>query len=234
MAFRWQEIAAKIRQAIASGEYPRGSRLPTEAAFASSFGANRHTVRRAIALLREEGLVTPRQGSGVFVSGQPRAYRLRNRTRFSQTLERQGEDLEMIVLGTEHRQASKNEHQQFEIDTVRPLAVHAALGIRLLDGQPVSLFRSLIPSRLAPDFSSALRQYGSITKALESCGIDDYTRKSTSLTAVAADATQAGHLHCQRGDPLLRSDSVNIIADGTVIEVGTTWFRGDSIRLVID
>ena len=234
MVFRWQEIAETIRQAIANGEYPRGSRLPTEAALAGSFGANRHTVRRAIALLRDEGLLNPRQGSGVFVSGQPRAYRLRSRTRFSQTLERQGEDLEMIVLGTEHRHANKDEHRQFEIGTARLLSVHAALGIRLLDGQPVSLFRSLIPSRLAPDFSSALRQYGSITKALETCGIDDYTRKSTSLTAVAADATQAGHLHCQRGDPLLRSDSVNIIADGTVIEVGTTWFRGDSIRLVID
>ena len=82
MAHRWQEIADMIRQSIASGGYPRGSRLPTEATLAGSFGANRHTVRRAIALLRDEGLVNPRQGSGVFVTGQPRAYRLRHRTRF--------------------------------------------------------------------------------------------------------------------------------------------------------
>ena len=234
MTYRWQEIVEKIRLDIASGRYSRGSRLPTEAALAASFGANRHTVRRALALLRDEGLVNPRQGSGVFVTGQPRAYRLRNRTRFSQTLERQGEDLEMIVLGIENRQASEAERILFDAGARRQLPVHVALGIRLLDGQPVSLFRSLIPVGLAPDFAPALRQHGSITKALAFCGIDDYTRKSTSLTAVAADATQAGHLQCQRGEPLLRSDSVNIIAGGLVIEVGATWFRGDSIRLVVD
>ena len=87
---------------------------------------------------------------------------------------------------------------------------------------------------MAPDFPEALRQNGSITRALAACGIPDYTRKTTSLTAVAADAAQSRHLECRRGDPLLRSDAVNVTPAGRVIEVGTSWFRGDSIRLVVD
>ena len=47
MAYRWQEITESLRAAIGAGQYPRGSRLPTEAELADSFAVNRHTVRRA-------------------------------------------------------------------------------------------------------------------------------------------------------------------------------------------
>lgn len=232
--YRWQEIDETLRLAIASGRYPRGSRLPTEAELADSFAVNRHTVRRALKALRDDGLVEPRQGAGVFVTGKPRAYRLGSRPRFSQSLEGQGRGLAMSILGFERRRASAGEMKRFGAGMDRDAMVHAALGIRLLEGQPVVLFRSLIPYTRAPDFPEALRQNGSITRALAACGVPDYTRRSTSLTAVAATATQARHLQCRRGDPLLRSDAINVTADGHVIEVGTSWFRGDSIRLVVD
>ncbi len=234
MSYRWQEISESLREAMARGQYPRGSRLPTEAELANSYAANRHTVRRALKELRDTGLVEPRQGSGVFVTGQPRTYRLSKRTRFSQSLEGQGQSLEMTLLGIEQRRASSGERDRFGLADRRVLMVHAALGVRSLDGQPVALFRSLIPTAMVPAFPEMLHQTGSITRALAACGIPDYTRSSTSLTAVAASAAQARHLECRRGDPLLQSDAVNITPDGRVVEVGTSWFRGDSIRLVID
>ena len=234
MVHRWQEISETLREAMASGRYPRGSRLPTEAELADSFAVNRHTVRRALKELRDTGLVEPRQGSGVFVTGQPRTYRLSKRTRFPQSPEGQGQNLAMTLLGVEQRRASAGERDRFAVADRRVLMVHAALGTRSLDGQPVALFRSLIPTALAPAFPEALHETGSITRALAACGIPDYTRRSTSLTAVAASAAQARHLECRRGDPLLRSDAVNVTPDGRVVEVGTSWFRGDSIRLAVD
>lgn len=234
MAYRWQDIQETLKLAIASGRYPRGSRLPTEAELANSFAVNRHTVRRALKALRADGLVEPRQGSGVFVSSRPRTYRLGERPRFSQSLEGQGRGLAMSILGIEQRRASTSETERFGMSSEGAVMVHAVLGIRLLEGQPVALFRNLIPAALAPEFPEALRQNGSITRALSACGIPDYTRRSTSLTAVAADATQSRHLQCKAGDPLLRSDAVNVTPDGRVIEVGTSWFRGDSIRLVVE
>ena len=41
MAYRWQEITDSLRAAIGAGQYPRGSRLPTEAELADSFAVNR-------------------------------------------------------------------------------------------------------------------------------------------------------------------------------------------------
>jgi len=63
----YKQIAEIIRQRIASGEYLRGSRLPTESEMVETWEVARSTARRAIALLREEGLINtvPQRGSYV-------------------------------------------------------------------------------------------------------------------------------------------------------------------------
>ena len=64
-----------IRRAILGGEYPDGARLPAENDLARHFAVSRPVVRAALKRLREEGLVTSRQGSGSFVAapGEPKA-----------------------------------------------------------------------------------------------------------------------------------------------------------------
>jgi DNA-binding GntR family transcriptional regulator len=56
--------AEKIRSAIKTGEWLIGDTLPGEVALAAQFGVGRVTVRRAFALLEDEGLVERRLGRG--------------------------------------------------------------------------------------------------------------------------------------------------------------------------
>lgn len=56
---------------IRSGKLGPGAQLPTEAELCDNFEVSRTVVREAIARLRSEGLVVPRQGKGVFVSEAP-------------------------------------------------------------------------------------------------------------------------------------------------------------------
>jgi len=60
-----------LKDDIARGTYLRGARLPTEAALCTRHGLGRGAVRKAIALLRDEGLVVTRQGSGAYVCRHP-------------------------------------------------------------------------------------------------------------------------------------------------------------------
>ncbi|WP_144113368.1 FadR/GntR family transcriptional regulator [Paraburkholderia sp. BCC1886] len=46
----------------------RGGKLPTEAVLAQQFGVSRTVIREAISRLKNEGVVEPRQGSGVFIA----------------------------------------------------------------------------------------------------------------------------------------------------------------------
>ncbi|PYE90488.1 FadR/GntR family transcriptional regulator [Phyllobacterium leguminum] len=60
-------LADTLRKAIANGQYPPGSKLPSEAQLTETHGVSRTVVREAIAELRADQLVEARQGSGVFV-----------------------------------------------------------------------------------------------------------------------------------------------------------------------
>jgi DNA-binding GntR family transcriptional regulator len=70
---RWpyEQVARVIEEAIASGEYPPGSRLPAQGRIAAEAGVSKHTVSAAVALLRERGLLQTRPRLGTFVSPPP-------------------------------------------------------------------------------------------------------------------------------------------------------------------
>ena len=61
---KYARIADTMRQRIARGTLPHGTRLPANEALAEEFGVSRVTVRQAVDLLVAEGLVEPRQGAG--------------------------------------------------------------------------------------------------------------------------------------------------------------------------
>ena len=60
-------ISAHLRQAIETGAYAEGDQLPPERQLATTFGAARSTVRRALDQLERAGLVSRRLGSGTYV-----------------------------------------------------------------------------------------------------------------------------------------------------------------------
>jgi GntR family transcriptional regulator len=61
------QLATVLGERIASGAYPIGDLLPTEAELVKSFGVSRYTVRQAIQHLRTQGLVSARKGVGTRV-----------------------------------------------------------------------------------------------------------------------------------------------------------------------
>lgn len=64
-----EQVAARIRRAIADGEARAGERLPPARDLAAVIGVNTNTVLRALRLLRDEGLLEFRRGHGIRVAG---------------------------------------------------------------------------------------------------------------------------------------------------------------------
>ncbi len=63
----YQQVAQTLKEEIVSGIYPVGSQLPTEDDLCKRFSVSRYTVREALRLLRDDGLVSSRQGAGTIV-----------------------------------------------------------------------------------------------------------------------------------------------------------------------
>ncbi len=65
---KYQEIADRLRDQIDGGTLQPGDRLPSEPDLVKLYDASRNTVRLALALLTNQGLVVTRQGLGTFVN----------------------------------------------------------------------------------------------------------------------------------------------------------------------
>jgi GntR family transcriptional regulator len=63
------QLAALIKEKICSGEFPQGSRIPAEVAISKTYGVAVMTVRQAIHVLAEKGILRRVHGSGTFVCG---------------------------------------------------------------------------------------------------------------------------------------------------------------------
>lgn len=225
----WTSIADALAGQIASGQIT--DRLPTEADLAARFGVNRHTVRRALAGLADQGLVRSRRGSGVFVTAKPVDYPLGSRVRFHTNLQLAGRLPGRRVLSIQPGPATAAEETTLALPA--GALVIRAEGVSLADDRPIALFRSIFPADRLPGMADALRELSSVTAALARCGIADYRRAETRITAETATAAQALLLEAREGAPLTVTEAINADAKGTPVEWGTTWFVAGRVTLVL-
>jgi DNA-binding GntR family transcriptional regulator len=73
----YRQLASVLRDRIRSGQLPTGGRMPSEKDLHDEFGLARETIRRAMAVLRAEGLIEVRQGHGTYVVEAPSSVDLR-------------------------------------------------------------------------------------------------------------------------------------------------------------
>lgn len=100
----YHQLAGVLRDQVYRGDLRPGDQIPTEAELAEQYQASRNTVRLALGLLRNEGLLSSRRGLGTFIRDAPpmkyyasltgsRRQRLeadRRRGTFTQQVEAQG------------------------------------------------------------------------------------------------------------------------------------------------
>lgn len=227
----WKTIQNTLTADIAEGRFRPGDKLPTEAELSKRFGVNRHTVRRALADMAEAGLLHSRRGAGVFVAQKPADYPIGKRVRFHQNLRAAGRLAGRQLTSQLTRPCSAAEAEALKL----PLGgqVHEQLGVSTADGQPVALFRGIVPAARFPDWHAVLAKDLSVTAAFRHYGIEDYTRLSTRIDAKLATSVQAVQLQIQPGAPILRTISVSVDRDGVPIEFGHTWFAGDRMTLTL-
>ncbi len=228
----WTAISDSLTNDIATGRYRPGDKLPTEAELSARFGVNRHTVRRALQSMADGGLVHARRGAGVFVASKPTDYALGKRVRFHQNLRAAGRVPGRVLLLSETRMADAGEAQALQIAPGDP--VHSFETMATADDEPIALGCGVFPLARLPGLPEALLKHDSVTGALAACGVPDYTRASTRVTAQIATPTQATRLRLPQGAPILRTTSLNIDPDGLPVEYGRTWFAGDRVTLTLD
>ncbi len=228
----WRQIADAIRLDIIGGKLESGDKLEGELSLAERFGVNRHTVRRALAVLEEEGVLRAEHGRGTFVAEARRlSYPIGRRTRFSEGLAGQVRQRSAELLSSKIERATP---RLAEALAVKP-------GTRLLrqetvsfaDGRPLARATGWFPEARFSGIDRAYAETGSITEALKRYGIDDYSRGTTRISARHATVEEVQALKLAPGAVVLVSDAVDLDAEGAPIHAMLTRFPADRMELVV-
>lgn len=65
----YKQVISQVEQKIISGEYSPGDRLPSMNELAQSLDLSKETIKKVYVILRDKGLIEPRQGKGFYVKG---------------------------------------------------------------------------------------------------------------------------------------------------------------------
>ena len=193
---RYQEIADELRGWPATAA---GSLLPSEAELSARFGASRVTVRRALEVVRDEGLVAARQGFGWFVATEPVRQRLEHLGTIEDQLEDSGRHAERRVTEFAFVDAARRVRELLGVDQV--LRVKR---VNLADGEPFAVVTVWCPAELGAALS---REDVERRPFYELLGVALRGATQT-IGADAAEPADAALLHVPVGAPLLRCQRV--------------------------
>ncbi len=229
----WRQIEDMLAREITEGHIEPGARLATEFALAARFNVNRHTVRRALASLQERGLLRIEQGRGIFVREPVIDYSVSWRTRFSDILIQQNRIPAGRLVSSDQRVADAQIAAALDVPVGHPVVVLETVGTA--DGHPVLVSSHHFPVPPCAGIDRAFEAGGgSITRALEACGVTDYWRRSSRVSARLPGTRDARLLAQDRTRPILVAENINVDDRGRPIEFGLSRFSGDWVQLLFE
>jgi GntR family transcriptional regulator len=217
---------------IAIGALMPGDRLPTEHDLAAWFGVSRMTLRHALAELARRGLVIRAVGrrGGTFVAAPKLEQDLTILAGFSEQLRRHGMVAGARVLTASERPAGPAAGAALDITPDDP--VYEVRRIRLADGRPIAVERSLFPASRFPGMLDC-RLDGSLYELLEAkYGLRPHRARET-MEPVTAGVREAEALEVPEGAPLMLVERTAYARSGEPVEFARDLFRGDRTRVVI-
>lgn len=225
----WRQIGELLAADIRKKLYAPGEQLPSEPELAARYAVNRHTIRRAMAELEQEGLVRIEQGRGTFVQEHAIDYAIGKRTRFSENLKRQGLPAHLDLLG---KQLVRDAEAAGHLGLARNAELLRVQMSGKSGNRSVSVSEHYFDAARFPDLAEKLDALRSISKAYAQYGIADYTRRWSRITAALPSPDMARLLGQPKTRPVLQVEALNVDQDGTPLQYSVTRF-GDWVQLVV-
>jgi len=216
-----------IRNVIEHRDIEPGQTLPSERDLAQALELSRVTVRKAIAGLVEEGVLTQRHGAGTFVA--ERIIKPMSRlTSFTEDLRARGLNPRSEFFERGIGEVTPEESMALNLSP--GMLVVRLHRVRYAEDEPLAIERTVVPASILPD---PMLVHDSLYEALESRGCRP-RRALQRLRAVLLGPRHARLLHVAPGSAGLNIERRAFLDDGRVVEFTTSWYRGDIYDFVAE
>ncbi|MFN8519457.1 MAG: GntR family transcriptional regulator [Chloroflexota bacterium] len=222
----YRQLAEDLRARILAGEFVVTEPMPTEAQLSEHYRASRITVRHALALLDQEGLVHRKQGRGSFVRPRTISVGPRRLTSFSQEISERGSRQSSELISVEWIALPPGA----PVDSGPSGACVRLERIRSADGRPIAFMVTIIPAELGEGIEQALAGNGSMYEHLRRAHALDIDSADETYRVGAADARAAGLLGIQPGTPVFLVERVGF-AGARRMEWTRSVVRGDDYEV---
>ena len=139
-----------LKKKIDDGFWEISQRLPSERDLADDYEVSRMTLRQAITLLVEEGILERRVGSGTYVASHRVQEKMRGTTSFTEIVRSQGKTPSSQVVSYQRKPANETEIQQLQLKTSD--YVVRMERVRYADNMPLVFEVASIPEKLIREF----------------------------------------------------------------------------------
>lgn len=224
-SIRYQQIAGELRGRVLAGQFAAGRMLPSESELSAEFSASRVTVRRALEVLRDEGLVDARQGFGWFVAGDPLRQPLGRLATIEEQMAESGVVSERRILEFAFERAPK-----FVTRVLNTAQVLRVKRLNMADGEPFAIVTVWCPADLGQHLSRRDVEQSPFYELLE-IPLQGATQ---TIGADAATDDDAKLLQVPVGSPVLRCERVTSDASGRAVLLSRHVFPGHRTEFVVD
>jgi GntR family transcriptional regulator len=223
----YHRVFLSLREQIVNGGYDWREPLPSESQLCKEYEVSRATIRRALDLLEQEGLVDRRQGARTYIRAlgyQPGQQR---------------RNLDLVTQADNYKELFAGDIQQSYsvIETDRELArqfdkrkqLACVMRIRELKRKPFCFVITYMPLELADQINWHKIGSTPVITAVEQAGYD-FVKTEQVITATVADEEAAVALDVPIGSPLLRVSGLFIDHDDRVVMRKDGYFVPDSFE----
>jgi len=223
-------VQERIRASVAAGNLKPLEALPGERDIAGAFNVSRVTVRKAIAGLVEQGLLTQRQGSGTFVAAAPQRLEqpLSRLTSFTEDMRLRGMEASVRWLTKTLTLASPDEAMRLSLSPSDQVCRLRRL--RLANNVPMAIECAVVPVRYLPDPELVTTSLYDVLEARGALPVRALQR----LRAANLSVEDAGLLEVATGSAALAIDRLSYLDSGAPVEFTQSHYRGDAYDFVAE
>ena len=219
-----------IKKEIDGGVWEIGQRLPSERDLADDYEVSRMTLRQAITLLVEEGILERRVGSGTYVASHRVQEKMRGTTSFTEIVRSQSKTPSSQLISYQRKPANETEIQQLQLkatDTVVRME-----RVRFADNVPLVFEVASIPEKLIQSFNQE-----DITEHFFQTLTDNgYEIGKSEQTIYAKNASErvANYLKVPKNHAVLALTQVSYFTDGRPFEYVHSQYVGDRFEFYLE
>lgn len=226
----YRQIADELREQISRGDLKPGDALPTESALQTTFQVSRVTVRQALKLLTELGIIESIQGSGSYVKEERVNYDIYQLTSFYEKLADRHVDTHSEVKIFEVIPAGDMLAERLQLATTDK--IWHVKRVRFIKQKAVALEETWMPLALFPDLTWEVMENSKyhFIEQIKKMVID---RSEQELIPVIPDNETVSMLGIAAGKPVLEKVSRGFLQDGRIFEYSRNTFKSDDYKFTL-